>query len=269
MSPMTDKDIRAAAEELAEAERQCRQIEPISLRFPDITMAQAYRIQSEWVSRKIASGEKVVGYKVGLTSRAMQQAMNIDVPDYGVLLDSMEFANQAAIEAARFPDPRLEAEIAFVMKSSLGGSELSIDDVLDATDYVVAALELIAARSHRTHPETGYTRKVFDTIADNAANAGIITGDVRIAPRSTDLRWCGAILSRNGIVEETGLAAGVLSHPAQGIVEVAKMFAEHDISFQPGQIILAGSFTRPVAVKPGDSITADYGPLGQVSCSFS
>lgn len=268
MTTLSASDISRAADDLFAAEKSCRQIDPVSMHFPAISMAQAYQIQQEWVSKKVAAGDKVIGYKVGLTSRAMQAAMNIDVPDYGVLLNSMEFASGAEIEAAQFCDPRIEVELAFVLGARLGGADLSIEDVIDATEYVVPALELIAARSYRTHPETGYTRKVFDTISDNAANAGIIAGDVRIDPRSVDLRWCGATLSRNGVVEETGLAAGVLGHPARGIIEVARMFASHNTDFQPGQIILSGSFTRPVVVSAGDEIIADYNALGQISCRF-
>ena len=261
---LTQEQIQLAADNLYKAETQRQQIEPISLSHPEIDMDDAYAIQECWVNKKIADGQKVIGYKIGLTSKAMQRVMKISTPDYGVLLDSMHFTNNSQISTADYLDPQIETELAFVLKKELSATDVSIDEVMDATDYIVPALELIAARSFRIHPETGYTRKVFDTIADNAANAGIITGDVRIDPKTVDLRWCGAIVSRNNEVELTGLAAAVLSHPAEGISWVARRFAKHNISLQPGQIILSGSFTAPLKVKQGDTIHADYGTGGGI-----
>ena len=231
-------------------------------------MSTAYQVQKSWVDLKCAEGRKVIGYKIGLTSRAMQMAMKIDTPDYGVLLDDMRFANNSEIRATDFTDPRIEVEFAFVLKKPLSGTDVSIEEVMDATDYVVPALELIAARTYRVDPETGYTRNVFDTIADNAANAGIITADRGVDPRSVDLRWSGAMLYLNGEVEETGLGAGVMDHPAHGIRWVCRRFAAHGIGLEPGQIILSGSFTRPVLVTAGDVIKADYGPLGEINVKF-
>ncbi len=261
-------EIKKSANALYRAEIDRQQIDPVSLTHPDMTMDDAYAIQKYWVDQKLADNRRCIGYKIGLTSRAMQTAMNIDQPDYGVLLDDMAFADGADIEAAQFCDPRIEVELAFVLKHRLEGEHVTIFDVLNATDYVVPALEIIAARSHRVHPETGYTRTIFDTISDNAANAGIITGGRPIKPMDTDLRWCGALLYRNGVLEETGLAAGVLNHPANGICWVARRFAPHGIALEPGQIILSGSFTRSIAVKAGDTFHADYGPLGGISARF-
>ena len=232
-------------------------------------LADAYAVQDAWVALKIAEGRHVIGRKVGLTSRAMQQAMKIGEPDFGTLLDDMEFASGATLDAAQFIDPRLEVEWTFVLKRDLWGDSLTVDDVLDATDYVLPSLELIAARSHRVDPDTGYTRLVYDTISDNAANAGIIVGKTRVDPRETDLRWAGAILYRNGVVEETGLGAGVMDHPAQGLVWLAKRFAPHGISLEAGQYLMSGSFTRPVIARPGDDFVADFGPHGTVELSFS
>ncbi len=265
---LTEAEIAAAASDLYHAELQRQAIDPVTLRHPEMTMDDAYAIQSQWVQQKIANGRRVIGYKIGLTSRAMQQAMKIDVPDYGVLLDDMEFADGSDIEAGQFIDPRIEVELAFVLKDRLEGANVSIFDVINATDYVVPALEIIAARSHRVHPETGRARTVLDTIADNAANAGIIMGGRPVKPNELDLRWVGALCYRNAVLEETGLAAGVLNHPANGIRWIARRFAPHGIALEPGQILLAGSFTRPLAVKAGDTIHADYGPLGGISCQF-
>lgn len=265
---LTKKQIQQAANDLYQAEIERRQIDPISLTYPDLTMADAYAIQSGWVSKKISGGAKIIGYKIGLTSRTMQRAMNINTPDYGVLLDDMLFQDGGQIVTANFTDPRIELELAFILKERLYGDNLSIADVLNATDYVVPALELIAARSYRVHPDTGYTRNVCDTIADNAANAGIVLGGRPMRPDQLDLRWCGALLYVNEVIEQTGLSAAVLNHPANGICWAAKYLAAHNIALQPGQIILSGSFTAPVKVSANDVIYADYGKLGGFSVKF-
>ena len=265
---LNEKQISFAADDLYAAEVNCQQIPALTLKFPEMTMDDAYAIQKKWVDRKLADGRTIKGYKIGLTSRAMQMSSNINEPDYGVLLNDMFFPDGAEIEAARFLDPRIEVELAFVLKDRLEGEDVTIFDVLNATDYVIPALELIAARCHRTDPKSGYTRKIFDTIADNAANGGIILGGRPIKPMDLDLRWVGSLLYLNGKIEETGLAAGVLGHPANGICWVCKRFAPHGVALEPGQVILAGSFTRPVAVKAGDTVHADYGPLGGISVRF-
>ena len=264
---LTPEEIDTAANLLYEAEKARIQIPALTLTY-DMDMDDAYAVQTRWVDRKIADGAKVLGYKIGLTSRAMQSAMNIDTPDYGVLLDDMAHPDGASISAGDFTDPRLEVELAFVLKKPLSGEAVTVEQVLDATDYVVPALELIAARSLRTDPQTGYTRKVFDTIADNAGNAGVIISKNHFAPDEIDLRWSGALLYLNDVIEETGLAAGVLGHPAHGIAWICKRFAPHGIGLEPGQLLLSGSFTRPIIVRAGDRIRADYGPLGEINVDF-
>jgi 2-oxo-hept-3-ene-1,7-dioate hydratase len=259
--------IAAAADKLYDAERARIQVPALTQSYNGMDMDDAYAIQTRWVDRKIADGQKVIGYKVGLTSRAMQMVMKINTPDYGVLLDSMAFENGSHIDTARFTDPRIEAEFAFVMKKPLFG-EVSVDQVMDATDYVIPALELISARSYRVDPETGYVRNVYDTIADNAANAGIITASEGVKPEDVDLCWSGALVFLNDEVEETGLGGGVMNHPAHGVAWVCRRFAPHGIGLEPGQIILSGSFTRPIIVTPGDRIRADYGALGEISVTF-
>ena len=261
---LTEKQIASAAEALDKAERERRQIRPITLELRDMDMDDAYAVQKAWVDLKLARGAVVTGYKIGLTSRAMQQVMNIDTPDFGVLLDTMHFPSGSTIRASDFLDPRIEAEFGFVMKKPLAGEDVSIEQVLDATDYVVPALELISARSTRTDPETGYTRNVFDTIADNAANAGYIPADQGFSPAEVDLRFSGALLYHNGEIEESGLGGAVMDHPANGICWVCKRFARHGVGLEPGQFVLSGSFTRPVAIKPGDELVADYGALGKI-----
>jgi 2-oxo-hept-3-ene-1,7-dioate hydratase len=269
VTTLSQSQVDAAASALYHAERNRVQIAAITQSHPDMDMEDAYAVQSAWVQKKIATGDPVIGYKVGLTSRVMQRAMKIDTPDFGVLLQSMWFDNHSSIPHADFTDPRIEVELAFVLKERLFGDNLTIEEVLEATDYIVTALELIAARSYRVNPQNGYVRTVMDTIADNAANAGIIVGDQRFRPADIDLRWSGGILYRNDVIEETGLAAAVLDHPANGICWIARRLAPHGIALEPGQILLSGSFTAPIIVQPGDQVRADYGPLGEIHCQFN
>ena len=266
---MTPDQVAAAALALDEAERTRRQIGLLSVSHPGMDMDDAYAVQSAWTRRKRAAGDKVIGWKIGLTSKAMQYALNIDTPDSGVLFASMQFSNGASIPAGHFIQPRVEAEIAFVMKDARRGEDTTLDDVMRATDYVVPALEILDTRILRKDPATGRTRLVFDTIADNAANAGIVTGSKTFPLTDIDLRWAGAIVCRNGEVEETGLGAGVLDNPAQGIVWLARRLAKYGGGIEAGQVVLSGSFIRPVEAPSGSSITADFGALGQVSCSFA
>jgi 2-oxo-hept-3-ene-1,7-dioate hydratase len=265
---LTDDDVRAEAALLDEAERTAVQIRQTTSVHPDMTLDDAYRIQAAWLERKIARGEELVGHKIGLTSRAMQAAMDIDTPDSGFLTRDMVVDPDTTLDAARFCDPKLEIELAFVLATDLVGTDLTIDDVLDATDRVSPAVELIAARSHRRDPETGRTRTVFDTVADNAADAGIVCGGRAVGPREVDLRWVGALGYRNGVIEETGIAAGVLDHPAAGIVWLARRYAEQGLTLAAGDVVLAGSFTRPIDVRNGDDFHFDFGPLGSFGLAF-
>ena len=259
--------ISQLAAELHKSEQSRVQLEHFSKRFPGMTIQDGYAISRAWVAIKIAGGRTVKGHKIGLTSRAMQQSSQIDEPDYGTLLDDMFFA-PGDIPAARFIAPRVEVELAFVLKRKLEGAQLSIDDVLDATDYVIPAIEIIDSRIEQLDRHTKVMRKVFDTISDNAANAGIVLGGVKTLPRSVDLPWVGAILRQNGVVEETGLAAGVQGHPAIGVAWLAAKLSAWGECLDAGEVVLAGSFTRPVPAKAGDVFDADYGPLGRFEFRF-
>jgi 2-oxo-hept-3-ene-1,7-dioate hydratase len=259
--------IAQLAAELDTAEKKRVQVEHFSKRFPGMTIEDGYAVSRAWVAQKIAAGRTVRGHKIGLTSRAMQLSSQIDEPDYGTLLDDM-FFEPGAIPANRFIAPRVEVELAFVLKRKLEGDQVSIDDVLDATDYVTPAIEIIDARIEQFDRHTKVMRKVQDTISDNAANAGIVLGGKRVKPRDVDLPWCGAILRQNGAVEETGLAAGVQGHPAIGVAWLAKKLAPWGEGLQAGEVVLAGSFTRPALAKPGDRFDADYGPLGRFEFHF-
>ena len=258
-----------AAEDLVRAETDRRQIGLLSLRYPQLDMDDAYAIQSALRQRKLAAGRRIIGWKIGLTSKAMQYALNIDTPDSGTLFDDMRFDNGATVPEGRFIQPRIEAEIVFVMKAPLAGENVVREDVLDATDYVTPGIEILDTRILRRDPETGTTRKIVDTIADNAANAGLVLGDARHAVDAFDLRWVGAIVSRNGEVEETGLGAGVLNDPVESVVWLARRMARYAQRIEAGHIILSGSFIRPIECPSGTSIAADFGKFGGVNIAFA
>lgn len=265
---MNTDDIKAAAARLDEAERTRKQTRAISVLHPDATLDDAYAIQRMWIERKIAAGRVVRGHKIGLTSKAMQLALGIDTPDSGYLLDDMFFDDGGVVPCARFIGLRIEAELAFLMKTPLAGENCTLFDVLNATDFVTPALEILDTRIFRADPETKAPRKIVDTIADNAADAGIVLGGRPFRPTDHDMRWIGAIVSKNGAVEETGLAAGVLNNPANGIAWLVKRLAQHGGGLKAGDVVLAGSFIRPIEVGKGDTIVADYGAFGTVSCHF-
>lgn len=255
------------AAELHRSEQSRVQVEHFSKRFPEMTIEDGYAVSRAWVQLKLAEGRTVRGHKIGLTSRAMQLASQISEPDYGTLLDDM-FFEPGHIPCERFIAPRVQVELAFVLKKKLQGERISIEDVLDATDYVSPAIEIIDSRIEQFDRHTKVMRKVFDTISDNAANAGIILAGRKVKPAEVDLPWCGATLRQNGVVEETGLAAGVQGHPAVGVAWLAQKLAPWGEFLDAGQVVLAGSFTRPVAARMGDVFEADYGLLGRFTFDF-
>jgi 2-oxo-hept-3-ene-1,7-dioate hydratase len=266
---LSDQIIQAAARRLHEAETTRVQTRQLSLDHPDITIDDAYAIQRAWVAMKVAEGRTIRGHKIGLTSRAMQQSSQIDEPDYGALLDDMFFAEGADVPLGRFITPMVEVELAFILGKPLAGSAVTLFDVLSATEYVTPAVEIIDARCHRIDPESKRPRKVMDTISDNAANAGLILGGRPVKPMEVDLRWVAALLYRNGVIEESGVAAAVLNHPGHGIAWLARKLAPHGVGLEPGQVVLAGSFTRPVIARAGDTFQVDYGPLGAIGFRFA
>ena len=257
------------AARLDKAERSRCQIDHFSLAHPGMTMADAYAVQQAWVDAKLARGRRAIGHKIGLTSRAMQRAGNITEPDYGTLLDDMLIADGQDLPFDRFIEPRVEVELAFILKKDLAGPGVTIFEVLEAIAYVVPALEIIDARIRRVDPATGATRKVLDTISDNAANAAIVLGGRPVKPDAIDMRWVSALLYRNGVIEESGVAAAVLNHPANGAAWLANKLAPYGVKLAAGEIILGGSFTAPVPIARGDTFHADYGPLGSIAVRFA
>lgn len=268
--------IQQLAAELQQSQATRTPVEHFSKRYPDMTIEDGYRIGRAWVEMQKAAGQPVIGHKIGLTSRAMQISSQIDEPDYGTLLGNMLYTAQHGevldIPLANFIAPRVEVELAFVLKAPLAEPNVTVEDVLNATAYITPAIEIIDARIEQFDRHTKAMRKVFDTISDNAANAGIVVGvgdaAYRADPRTINRPWCGAILRQNGAVEETGLAAGVQGDPAIGIAWLANKLAPWGERLEAGEIVLAGSFTRPVPAKAGDVFEADYGPLGCLKFRF-
>lgn len=264
-----DDQLATLAAELEQAEATGVMLSPFSERFEGMTIADAYAVQRAWVAHKVSTGRRILGHKIGLTSRAMQMASQITEPDYGALLDDMFFEPNGDIPLSRFVAPKVEVELAFILKADLNGPGVTLLDVLRATEYVTPAAEIIDARIERISRATGKPRRVLDTISDNAANAGIVLGGRAVRPDDIDLRWAAALCIRNGVIEETGVAAGVLGHPAAGIAWLANRLAPHGEGLKAGEVVLAGSFTRPVDISSGDVFTFDYGPLGTFSCRFA
>ena len=266
---LSQNDIQLAADTLWQAEQTGQQCGLLSLRFPGRDMDDAYAVQAALIARRMQAGHQVTGWKIGLTSKAMQSALGIDIPDSGMLMDDMHVPDGATVPAGRFIQPRIEAEIAFVMKAPLAGTDITRADVIAATDYVAPAIEILDTRVLRADPATGQARAITDTISDNAANAGIVLGAARHALSAVDLRWVGAIVSRNDEVEETGLGAGVLNDPVNGIVWLARRMGKYGQRIEAGQVILSGSFIRPVECPSGSRIHADFGAFGTVRVNFA
>lgn len=260
--------IDTAASALLDAEAERRQIGLLSLQYPDITLDDAYAIQAAQMERKLAAGRQITGWKIGLTSTVMQEALGIETPDSGVLYDDMMFENGARVPEHRFIQPRIEVEIAFVLKASLGGN-VTREDILAATDYVVPAIEILDTRILRSDPETGQRRQIFDTVADNAANAGIVVGDCQHAPDSLDLRWVGAIVKKNRETVATGLGAAVLDDPLNGLVWLARRMHTYGQRMEAGHIVLSGSFISPIECPPDTEIDADFGAFGHIHVEFA
>ena len=254
--------IAAIADELADADRERRVIPRITARYPDATVEDSYAIQGVWRDKSLAAGRRLVGRKIGLTSRAMQQATGITEPDYGVMFDDTVWESGAQIPFDAYSNVRIEVELAFVLSKPLEGPHCTLFDVLRATEYVTPALEVL-----NSHIELE-GRTIVDTISDNAAYGGMVLGGTPKRPDDVDLRWISALLYRNETIEETGVAAGVLGHPGLGVAWLANKLAQHGAGLGAGEIVLAGSFTRPMWVSRGDSVVCDYGTMGSIACRF-
>lgn len=258
---LTDKQRASAVKMLRDAQASKVPCMQLSKAFPEIEIVDSYAISSMLADERIATGAKVVGHKIGLTSKAMQASSQIDEPDYGYLFDDMILADGAEVKWEDFCIPRVEPELTFILKAPLKGPGVGLVDVLRATEYVVPSIEIIDARVQNP-------RAIFDTVADNGAAAKIVLGGRPVKPDEVDLRWVGAAFYRNAVIEETGLASGVLGHPAMAVAWLANKLAPFEVTLEPGHMMLSGSFTRPVWAAKGDTLHADFGELGNVSVQF-
>jgi 2-oxo-hept-3-ene-1,7-dioate hydratase len=261
--------VETIARALHAAERSRERIRPPSVQYPGFTTQDAYAVQRRWVEIKVAEGNPIRGRKIGLTSRAMQRQANIEEPDYGALMEDMFYQDGAELPMTRFIQPRLECELGFVIGRPLKGPGCSAHDVLAATDWIVPAAEIVDGRTHRIDPVTDRPRCVLDSIADNAGNAALIVGGRPVRPTDVDLRWVPVLCRRNQVIEESGVSAAVMNHPANSMAWLVNKFAAFDIGLEPGQFVLSGSFTGVVEARAGDTFHLDYGPLGSISARFA
>ncbi len=259
---LDETHITEIAAELDVARRARAQVPLLTARNPGMTVEDAYAVQGLWADGQLAAGRHLVGRKIGLTSKVMQVATGITEPDYGVIFDDMVYESGATIPFDAFTSVRVEVELAFVLARPLTGDDVTVDEVLAATEYVVPALEILSSRIELEG------RTIVDTISDNAAMGAMVLGDTRTDPAGVDLPWVSAILCRNGDIEESGVAAAVLGHPATGVAWLAGKLAQHGASLAAGETILAGSFTRPIWIERGDDLLADYKELGTIACRF-
>lgn len=261
MSTLSPDQQEQLARQLFEAELSGIPMRRLSDMHPSMGAADAYAIQLRTVALKEAAAEEVCGYKIGLTSKAMQKAVGIDEPDYGHIFRSQVRESGCKVSLSKLHAPRIEVELAFVLDRPLRGPGVTVSDVLAATRHVSPALELIASR-------TELPRKLVDTLADNAAGAGVILGGRPVAPSEVDIRWLGAVVHKNAEIVESGVSAAVLGHPAAGVAWLANRLGARDVRLEPGQILLAGSFTAPVPVAAGDILHVEFGPLGDIAVAF-
>jgi 2-keto-4-pentenoate hydratase len=259
---LTDQQRADAAAALRDAQRTARAIPPLIDTWPGIDVEDAYRIQLDNISRRLDAGATVLGHKVGLSSKAMQQMMGVDEPDYGHLLDDMAQREDASVDVAGYLIPRVEPEVAFVLGADLPGQGCTEDDVLAATESVTAALELIDSRI------LDWRIALPDTIADNASSAGFVLGAARVAPGDVDLTTIPVRLLRNDEEVGVGRSDAVLGNPVTSVAWLARKVASFGVRLQAGHVILPGSCTRAIDARGGDEFRADFGPLGEVRLQF-
>ncbi|WP_433712271.1 2-keto-4-pentenoate hydratase [Nocardia sp. CA-084685] len=250
------------ADELEAAERDRVGIDPLIARHPDIDVVDAYEIQLINIRRKLDSGAKVVGHKVGLSSLAMQQMMGVDEPDYGHLLADMEVFEDVPVETSRYLIPRVEVEVGFILGADLPGEDCTEADVLAATVAYAPSIELIDSRIK------DWKIGLADTISDNASSAGFVLGAARVAPKDLDIKAIGAVLTCNGEVIAQGRSDAVLGDPVIAVAWLARKVAGFGVRLKAGDIVLPGSCTRAIDARAGDSFHAEFAGLGSVRLQF-
>lgn len=260
---ITEEAKRALAEALYWAEVRGEPIEPLTDRYPGLTVREAYEIQLLVLERKLREGGRVVGKKIGLTSPAMQQLLGVDQPDYGHLLEGMAVPSGGVIERGRLIQPRIEGEIAFLLGRDVVGPGVGMEEVLEATEWVAPALEVIDSRI------LGWRIRLADTIADNASSGVFVVGEERVKAEAVDLAGVEMVLWCNGREAVRGKGEAVLGHPARAVAWLANALAEFGERLRAGEVVLSGSLGAARAVGSGDVVEADFGVLGRVSVRFA
>ncbi|SMQ74665.1 2-keto-4-pentenoate hydratase [Bacillus sp. OV166] len=254
--------VEKIANELIDAENHQYSVAPLTERFSELSVSDAYQIQLEVIGKKLKAGNEVIGKKVGLTSKAMQQMLGVDEPDYGHLLDDMKITDESTVKIAEFISPKVEAEIGFILEQDLVGPNVNYLDVLMATKYVVPTIEIIDSRISE------WKIKLIDTVADNGSSARVVVGKKLSTIEGLDLRTQGMVLYKNDELVATGSGTAALGHPAQAVAWLANKLHEFGITLKAGELILPGALSGAIAVKEGDTILANFGPLGNVSVTF-
>ncbi|WP_096202350.1 2-keto-4-pentenoate hydratase [Bacillus sp. FJAT-45350] len=247
---------------LLKAEESREGIQPLTELEPNLTPRDAYQVQLETIKQKVNDGQRIVGKKIGLTSLAMQQLLGVGEPDYGHLLDSMVIQNGGDIPFQRVMQPKVEAEVAFVLKDELKGPNVTVEDVLQATDFVLPALEIVDSRI------TDWKIKLSDTIADNASSGLYVLGNTPVSVDQVDLAAVHMEFYKDNELINTGTGAAALGHPANCVAWLANKLSEFDISLNPGEVILSGALSAAVDAEPGQYFKAKIDVLGEVSVRF-
>ncbi|WP_416730854.1 2-keto-4-pentenoate hydratase [Fictibacillus sp. JL2B1089] len=259
---MQQQIISKLTTELLEAEEKLIPVEPLSARFPELSVKDSYHIQLKWVERKLEEGRVIIGKKVGLTSKAMQNMLGVDEPDYGHLLDHMEVSTGTVLSRKDFIKPKVEAEIGFILKDDLQGPNVTYIDVLMATEALVPTLEIIDSRIE------DWKIKLVDTVADNGSSARAVVGKPFYEIDQIDLRMLSMTMLKNGEIRATGAGAAALGHPAHAVAWLANKLADYNMSLKAGELILPGALSSAIDLESGDEVTATFGKLGSVSISF-
>jgi 2-oxopent-4-enoate/cis-2-oxohex-4-enoate hydratase len=260
---MNDTQIQQLGDELYDALKGCHVVEPLTNRFADITIDDAYRIQQRLNARRLEAGERIIGKKIGVTSAAVMNMLGVYQPDFGMLTDGMVYNEGEAIPANTLIQPKAEGEIAFVLKKDLIGPGVTGADVLAATEGVVACFEIVDSRIK------DWKIKIQDTVADNASCGVFVLGDKLVDPRGVDLNTCGMILEKNGEIVATGAGAAALGAPVNAVAWLANTLGARGIPLKAGEVILSGSLAIMVPVKAGDSLRVTIGGIGGCSVRFT
>ena len=259
---MDQKTIEALGDSLYDALVARTPIAPLSAAHPDMTIEDAYHVQQRMIARRLEKGDRVIGKKIGVTSKAVMNMLGVHQPDFGYLLDSMVFNEGESVDMDTLIQPKAEGEIAFLLKKDLQGPGVTAADVLAATEGVMACFEIVDSRIQ------DWKIKIQDTVADNASCGVFVLGDRLVDPREVDLTTCGMVLEKNGEIVATGAGAAAMGHPANAVAWLANTLGAHGIALEAGEVVLSGSLGIMVPVKAGDNLRVAIGGIGGCSVRF-